>query len=160
MGSNLGSSCSNLLKACLKLVQAGLRIKKVSGIYLTEPVGFKQQPDFYNMVAEFETALPPRQTLQVCKGIETMLGRIPARRWGPRAIDIDILFYGNLVIEERDLIIPHPRIAERAFVLIPFKEIAPMKFAALGYAVPAQKVCLKKRSTDVKILLAEQGLSI
>lgn len=98
---------------------------KVSSLYETEPVDYKDQPWFLNLVCSVETDLPPQALLKLAKTIEKNLGRKLTRRFGPRLIDIDILFYDDLVLDSPDLIIPHPRLAERAFVLVPLKEIAP-----------------------------------
>ena len=100
-------------------------IKKVSSIYETEPLGYLDQPWFLNMVCSGTTQLDPIELLRYVKGIERRLGRVAGFPNSPRPIDIDILFYAERVIEIQDLVIPHPRIAERAFVLIPLVEIAP-----------------------------------
>ena len=124
LGSNLGDRKANLEKA-LQLLGERLNIEQVSSLYETEPVGHKEQPLFFNSVCRAETELGPLQLLSLIKGIETTLGRVPSFTSGPRSIDVDILFYEDLSMETMDLTIPHPRIAERAFVLIPLLEIAP-----------------------------------
>ena len=123
LGSNLGSREDNLNSA-LNLLSQRLRMGLVSSTYDTEPVGDINQPRFLNLVCQVYTALPPTALLAAAKGIELKMGRAPGSS-GARPIDVDILFYGNQVIETPDLIIPHPRLAERAFVLIPLAEIAP-----------------------------------
>jgi len=100
-------------------------LEKVSSVYDTEPVGNTKQPRFLNLVCQAFTGLEPIALLTVAKGIESKLGRLPHTSGEPRPIDIDILFYGDQVIETPELVIPHPRLAERAFVLIPLAEIAP-----------------------------------
>lgn len=124
LGSNLGDRLRNL-ESALDALRAGLRITAVSGIYETEPVGFADQPPFLNLVCQASTRLSPEELHQLTLGTEKLLGRQPTFRSGPRAIDIDILFYGNRSITTERLSIPHPGIPERAFVLIPLAEIAP-----------------------------------
>ncbi|RME63560.1 MAG: 2-amino-4-hydroxy-6-hydroxymethyldihydropteridine diphosphokinase, partial [Nitrospirae bacterium] len=115
---------------------------KVSGLYYTKPWGYEDQPEFVNLAVEAETDLSPEELLKRVKTIERALGREDTFRWGPRVVDIDILFYDNLVIETDTLKIPHPYIAERDFVLLPMAEIAPQ------FVHPT----LKK---DIKTLLRE-----
>lgn len=124
LGSNLGSREYNLDKA-MELLSSRFRMGKVSSIYDTEPVGNPNQPRFLNMVCQVSTTLPPAGLLASLQGFELKLGRLPGRPNSPRPIDIDILFYGEQVIRTPELTIPHPRLAERAFVLIPLAEIAP-----------------------------------
>jgi 2-amino-4-hydroxy-6-hydroxymethyldihydropteridine diphosphokinase len=124
LGSNLGDRKTNLEKA-LQLLGERLTIRQVSSLYQTEPVGHKEQPMFLNAVCRAETDLGPLQLLSLIKGIETALGRVPSFADGPRSIDVDILLYGGLSMETADLTIPHPRMAERAFVLIPLLELTP-----------------------------------
>lgn len=100
---------------------------KVSSFYETEPVGYVDQPDFLNLCVEIQTELSPKAVLERGLAIEQQLHRVRKERWGPRTLDIDILLYGDQIIEEQDLTIPHPRMTERAFVLIPLQEIAPNK---------------------------------
>ncbi len=124
LGSNLGNRQGNLDKALDFLVQR-LQVKKVSSIYDTEPVGNINQPRFLNLVCQVSTGLEPTALLTLVKGIESKLGRLPHTSNAPRPIDIDILFYGDQVIETPELVVPHPRLAERAFVLVPLVEITP-----------------------------------
>jgi 2-amino-4-hydroxy-6-hydroxymethyldihydropteridine diphosphokinase len=100
-------------------------IKKTSRVYETAPWGMTDQPDFLNQVWEVTTTLPPLELLRRLKAVETVLGRKPSVRFGPRLIDIDILLYSNLLFRSADLVIPHPRISERAFVLAPLAELEP-----------------------------------
>ena len=123
LGSNLEDREDNL-KEAVKLLSERLRMGKVSSIYETEPVGDSKQPRYLNQVCQFYTTLPPTSLLALVKGFELKLGRT-GPTGAPRPIDIDILFYGGQVVNTADLIIPHPRLAERAFVLIPLAEIAP-----------------------------------
>ncbi len=124
LGSNIGDKQGFCLKALELLDRAG-RVKRVSSYYCTEPVGYRPQEDFINAVCELETSLLPEQLLAACRAIEDELGRRRSLRWGPRTIDLDILLYGDRVIETPGLTIPHPLLASRGFVLIPLCEIAP-----------------------------------
>jgi len=122
LGTNLGNRRENLDWA-LGLLSQRMRMGKVSSVYETEPVGNINQPRFLNTVCEAYTRLEPEQLLALGKGIEAKLGRT-GKSNEPRPIDIDILFYGDQVIDTPELVIPHPRLHERAFVLIPLAEIA------------------------------------
>jgi 2-amino-4-hydroxy-6-hydroxymethyldihydropteridine diphosphokinase len=124
LGSNMGDRQDNLDRA-LGFLSPRLRIEKVSSVYDTEPIGNINQPHFLNLVCQVYTRLAPSELLTLAKGIEKKLGRVFDRPNTPRPIDIDILFYGDQVIETPELIIPHPRLTERAFVLVPLDEIAP-----------------------------------
>jgi len=124
LGSNLGDRQSNLDRA-LEFLGQRLRVKKISSIYDSEPVGNVEQPRFLNLVCEVATNLPPMALLALGKGIENKLGRWGGPSGAPRTIDIDILLYGDEVMETPELTIPHPRMAKRAFVLVPLAEIAP-----------------------------------
>ena len=131
LGSNLGDRLGNLRAAVTLLADAGLRVTARSAIWETAPLP-AGQPDFLNAAAAAETRLEPEQLLVVAKGIERALGRRPGARWGPRPIDIDILFFGDRRISLEALEIPHPRIAERAFVLAPLAEVYPGGLPVLG----------------------------
>jgi len=124
LGSNLKEREKNLIKA-LSLIGQRTQLIKTSSIYETEPVGFKEQPLFLNMVCQICTDLKPMELLHYLKQVEKQLGRKASFRNAPRIIDIDILIYDNIISKEQDLIIPHPRLKERAFVLLPLAEIAP-----------------------------------
>jgi 2-amino-4-hydroxy-6-hydroxymethyldihydropteridine diphosphokinase len=124
LGSNRGDKTANCQAAVEGLAEAG-RIISVSSFYYTEPVGYKEQEDFINAVAILETNRSPVELLSICHAIEDRLGRRRTVRWGPRTVDLDILLYGDLVMSRPDLIIPHPLMAVRRFVLAPFVEIAP-----------------------------------
>jgi 2-amino-4-hydroxy-6-hydroxymethyldihydropteridine diphosphokinase len=113
----------------------GIKIAKVSSLYRTPPWGMTDQPDFLNAVAAIETTLSPRELLHACLDAERALKRVRAERWGPRAIDLDILLFGDSQIDEEGLLVPHPRIAERAFVLVPLLELSPdLKIGDLSLA--------------------------
>ena len=124
LGSNLGNRQDNLDKALGSLSQR-LQVEKISSVYETEPVGNINQPRFLNLVCQAYTTLSPTELLTLAKGIESQMGRIFHKPDTPRPIDIDILFYGEQITETPELVIPHPRLTERAFVLIPLAEIAP-----------------------------------
>jgi len=126
LGSNVGDRARNL-RAALEALDGseGIRLRRVSGCYETEPIGVKDQPAFLNVAAEIETVLQPLELLNAVKDVERGLGRIPSVRWGPRLIDIDIVLWGSRVIDTDRLSVPHPRFRSRAFVLAPLAEIAP-----------------------------------
>ena len=125
LGSNLGDRLNFLQRGMEELERLPeTRIHEHSSVYHTEPVGMKDQPEFLNMVAAVESALPAAEFFQGLKTIERLLGRKQTMRWGPREIDLDVLYFGGLVLNEPNLRIPHPEIANRRFVLIPLEEIA------------------------------------
>ncbi len=121
----MGDREKNLLRAVELLEEAGVRIVRTSSVYETEPQDVRDQPWFLNMVIEIETELFPKQLLARLQKIERELGRKRTVPKGPRTIDVDILLYGSFVMETAQLQIPHPRMAERRFVLEPLQEIAP-----------------------------------
>lgn len=123
LGSNLGERKKNLAQALASLSQKVI-IGRISSLYETEPVGYKEQSLFLNLVCQVTTDLSPGELLRLVKTIEGKSGRIPSFPNAPRPIDIDILFYDDQIIETQNLVIPHPRLTERAFVLIPLAEIA------------------------------------
>jgi 2-amino-4-hydroxy-6-hydroxymethyldihydropteridine diphosphokinase len=124
LGSNVGDREANVRRAAALLAGAGT-VAALSSLYATEPVGNREQPGFINAVAAIETSLAPGELLAVCRSIEERLGRERTVRWGPRTIDLDILLYGDRTVSTDELTIPHPRMAERRFVLEPLAEIAP-----------------------------------
>lgn len=124
LGSNMGDRQDNLAQA-LALLSQKLKVGSVSSLYDTAPVGNIHQPRFLNLVCQVATTLTPERLLALAKEIESKLGRAPNTSGAPRPIDIDILFYGDRVVETPELVVPHPRLTERAFVLIPLAEIAP-----------------------------------
>lgn len=125
LGSNIGERERNLQDAIDRIGGANLRVLRTSPVYETEPMERREQPWFLNLVAEAETDLFPLQLLQRAQRIEMELGRKRLAAKGPRTIDIDILLYGNFVIHSARLVIPHPRLAERRFVLEPLVDLAP-----------------------------------
>jgi 2-amino-4-hydroxy-6-hydroxymethyldihydropteridine diphosphokinase len=126
IGSNLGDRLGFLQRAVDTLVQApGIRVQAVSSVYETEPVGKKDQPQFLNTAVGIESLLSPDSLLVNLKQIEGRVGRRPSERWGPREIDLDLIYVGDLVIRSPLLTLPHPEAVGRRFVLTPLAEIAP-----------------------------------
>jgi 2-amino-4-hydroxy-6-hydroxymethyldihydropteridine diphosphokinase len=126
LGSNMGNKEENIKKALLELVRTeGINVKRVSSLYATQPVGYIQQDWFLNAVAAVDTSLSASALLQRLLAIETALGRKRTVRWGPRVIDLDLLLYDQEIRETESLTLPHPRMYERAFVMVPLTEIAP-----------------------------------
>ena len=123
LGSNLGDRLANLTAALRGLENRDVRTLRSSRVYETDPVGGPPQPEYLNAVIEVETALEPRDLLSVCLEVEDELGRERGERWGPRTIDIDLLTYGDREIDEPNITVPHPRMHERAFVLVPLLEL-------------------------------------
>jgi len=127
IGSNVGERKEHCLRALALLSEEGIAVRACSAFYETEPWGVKDQPRFINAAAEIETSLEPQALLRLLKDIEKRIGREETYRWGPRVIDLDILLYDDLVMDEEGLKIPHPHLHERNFVLKPLSEIAPEK---------------------------------
>jgi 2-amino-4-hydroxy-6-hydroxymethyldihydropteridine diphosphokinase len=125
LGSNLGDRAANLESAIEALAGVGVRVLRRSSMYETEPVDLLEQPWFLNCVIEAETSLVPRALLEKLQAIEQQLGSKRLVPKGPRILDLDVLFYGSDVIHEPGVEIPHPRLAQRRFVLVPLAEIAP-----------------------------------
>ena len=135
IGSNMGDAAQNVRAAFHALRKVG-EVTAVSRLYQTKPWGVEDQPQFINAAVLLETTLPPRELLRALQSIEIELGREPTYRWGPRMIDLDILYYGDERIDEPDLVIPHPRLRERQFVLAPLADVD-ARFADIacsGYA--------------------------
>lgn len=152
IGSNIGDRLYHLTEAVRALhVHEALLVTSVSSIYETAPVGFTDQADFLNMVVCVETGLEAQGVLVICQEIELELGRIRGVRWGPRTADLDILLYNNDTIVTETLIVPHPRMRERAFVLIPLVEISPL----LADPLLDAGVVLWKKVNEVNDLLRE-----
>ena len=143
LGSNLGDRRENLRKA-LDYIGQRLHITACSSVYDTEPQENNDQPRFLNMVCRAKTIIQPEDLLVLAKGIEARMGRLPGRPNAPRTIDIDILLYGDKVVKTPDLVIPHPKMARRMFVLMPLAEIAP------GLEHPASKLTIDEMMVKVK----------
>jgi 2-amino-4-hydroxy-6-hydroxymethyldihydropteridine diphosphokinase len=137
LGANLGDAVATVGRAIEALRRLG-GVTRVSSLYRTKPWGKTGQPDFVNAAVLLETERSPRELLGALKALETELGREPGERWGPRAIDLDVLAYDDVTLDERDLQIPHPRLAARAFVLVPLAEIDP-GYATLRDALPPEE---------------------
>jgi 2-amino-4-hydroxy-6-hydroxymethyldihydropteridine diphosphokinase len=157
LGSNVGGRAANLNRAIEALCEAGVRVLRCSAIYETEPVDFLDQPWFLNCVVEAETSLAPRPLLAGLQGIEALLGSRKLIPKGPRTIDLDILFYGDAVIHEAGIEIPHPRLAERRFVLVPFAELAPEWRHPVSHKTVAELLAATKDSSIVRLWQPEQG---
>jgi 2-amino-4-hydroxy-6-hydroxymethyldihydropteridine diphosphokinase len=124
LGSNLGNRFANLRDAIAALPPAVMMLEQ-SPVYVTQPWGVVDQPPFLNLVLKGKTRLSPLALLTYLKALEKKLGRLPAVRYGPRKIDIDILFYADLILDTSGLTLPHPGLHERAFVLVPLADLAP-----------------------------------
>lgn len=154
LGSNLGNRANNLAAAARLLCENGIEVVRASSVYETEPVDVPDQPWFLNQVLEVRSSLDPHALLELSKSIEIGLKRVPTAAKGPRTIDIDILLAGDRIIDTPELVVPHPRLARRNFVLVPFSEIAPeVRHPVLGKTIralalessDASRVTTKKR---------------
>lgn len=126
LGSNLGDRLANLQGAVDRLGgEEGIRVDASSRVWETAPVGGPEQPDYLNAVIRVETDLAPGELLVAGRRVESALGRERTERWGPRTIDVDLLLYDERAVEEPDLVVPHPRMTERAFVVLPLLELDP-----------------------------------
>jgi len=126
LGANLGDPVAQLREASRRLAgHPAVSDPRLSPLYLSDPVGVTDQPRFANAVMELQTHLPPLALLEACQAIEQAMGRVRTRRWGPRTIDLDILFYGELKLQDSRLELPHPRWRDRAFVVRPLHDLAP-----------------------------------
>lgn len=134
IGSNVGDAATHVRNGCERLAELG-SITARSAFYRSAPWGVTEQDPFVNAAALIDTALDPHALLRALKAIEVEEGRVATFRWGPRVLDLDILTYGDRQIDEPDLVIPHPRLRERAFVLVPLAEIDE-RYAALCAALP------------------------
>lgn len=124
LGSNVGDREANL-RTAIELLARHVEVSAVSSLYETDPVGVADQPPFLNLAVAGRTDLDPAELLRRVKAIEREVGRVPTYRWGPRVIDVDVLLYGDQVIRTDSLVIPHPEMLKRAFVLVPLAQIAP-----------------------------------
>lgn len=152
LGTNIGEREENLKKAVRMLNEnKSISIESISSIYETAPVGYVDQPAFLNIALLIQTNLNAMEMLDVCQSIENSLGRVRDIRWGPRIIDLDILLYNDENIETDRLIVPHPRMFERAFVLVPLLEIA---------NEPFNEKLLQAKATLDCINIDEEGVSL
>ncbi len=161
LGSNLGERRDNLLHALDALEKSGVKVVRASSIYSAQPIGNTAQPWFYNQVIEVDTALSPCGLLALAKKVERNLGRLSSGKNLPRTIDIDILLAGEQIIDSPGLIIPHPRMAGRNFVLIPLKEIAPQAVHPV-LEVDVEELARKSldRSVVRKVTLCRSGAGL
>jgi 2-amino-4-hydroxy-6-hydroxymethyldihydropteridine diphosphokinase len=131
LGSNLGDRLAHLQRAVEGLAStAGIEVAAVSRVYETAPVGGPPQDAYLNAVVAVDTDLEPRALLRVGQALEAGASRVRAERWGPRTLDVDIVLYGDATIDSDDLVVPHPRMWERGFVLAPLRDVAPALVAA------------------------------
>ena len=157
LGSNLGDRAANLERAVEALAEIGVRVLRRSSIYETEPVDILAQPWFLNCVVEVETSLGPRQLLEGLQAIEHKFGSKKLVPRGPRIIDLDILFYETAVVHEAGMEIPHPRLAERRFVLVPLVELAPEFLHPVLCKTAAELLAATQDRSTVRIWQPVQG---
>jgi len=154
LGSNVGRRTAHLARARRLLERAGVEIIKASPVYETEPVDVPDQPWFLNQALEVRTELDPQALLRTARSIETALKRVRTTVKGPRTIDIDLLLAGGLVLDTPGLVVPHPRLHRRNFVLVPLADIAPaIRHPVLGQTIEA----LARDSSDPHRVKARQG---
>jgi 2-amino-4-hydroxy-6-hydroxymethyldihydropteridine diphosphokinase len=160
IGSNLGEPAAMCRAAVGEIAGfPGIRLLRCSSLYRTEPLGPQDQPWFVNAVAEIRTVLAPRRLFESLKEIERRLGRTSGPKWGPRLIDLDLLFYGQEVVQEEDLKVPHPELHRRAFVLVPLCELASYQIhPAFGVSVRGLMDRLADPGRVERLCPAEEGL--
>ena len=144
IGTNIGDRWQNIENAleCLSLVP-DINVIRSSSVYETAPWGYTEQRSFYNIVAEIETSLSSQALLGVCLGIEAGMGRVREFKNGPRIIDIDVLVYENVISDTKELVLPHPRIGERDFVLVPLKELYDdMDVLGISYKISYENIVI------------------
>ncbi len=155
LGSNLGDRVENLTEAVRRLSAPHTRVTGISSVYETAPQGKTDQPNFVNIAVEVDTDLDPRELLRHAQSVEQGMGRLRKERWGPRIIDLDIVRYGDITMDGDELTLPHPRMHERAFVLIPVLEVNPdLPLRQHLVALPDQGVTLILAATSFKARLS------
>ena len=157
LGSNMGDRYETLLGGLECLLDGGLEMKDCSGVYETEPVGYIDQPNFLNMVLHVAARLDPWELLSLCQSAEQAHKRERGIRWGPRTLDVDILLYGDVRLATPELTIPHPRMAERAFVLGPLGDMDPELLRERGLPHIRTGIVLHIPAADVKMRIADFG---
>ncbi len=145
LGSNLGDR-TRVLRAAIDRLAHKVTVTAASSVYETAPWGRRDQPPFLNCCVAVDTSLAPRELLALLLGVETELGRTRGEPWGPRTIDLDLLLFGDEAITSADLVVPHPRLIERAFVLVPLAEIAPA--ARVSPAGPSVREALERLARE------------
>jgi len=159
LGSNLGDRLANIRKAIELMKEAGIEIIDEASIYETEPLGYKEQGWFLNSVVKARTELSPLRLWKRLERIEKSMGREREVKWGPRIIDLDILFYGDKILNGRELRIPHPELHKRKFVLIPLEEIAPKLVHPVLKKTISELLRDLKDNSQVKLLVGKRGQS-
>jgi 2-amino-4-hydroxy-6-hydroxymethyldihydropteridine diphosphokinase len=148
LGANIGDRARALQAAVDGLAAAaGVTVVAVSPVYETEPVGGPEQPEYLNAVVAVDTNRTPRQLLEIAKRLEDEAGRVPGERWGPRPLDVDVLLVGDDEVDEPDLVVPHPRLYERAFVMVPLADLDPM----LAPWVPAGAAGVRRSRVELAL---------
>ena len=155
LGSNLGDRVGYLRDAVMRLKTAGLGLEKVSRLYVAAPLGYVRDDAFINAALHATTTLKPLDVLELLQRIEADMGRRPGVQYGPRPIDLDILFYDAVQIETRKLTIPHPRLAQRAFVLKPLADIAPNLMHPVLYYTTSQLLQDADDASQVQLYIPE-----
>lgn len=158
LGTNLGNRLENLVKTISKIDSSIGNVMKFSSIYETSAWGLEDQPDFLNMVIQIRTKLIPEDLLFSVKELESDIGRNKTVKWGPREIDIDILYYEDLILKTETLEIPHPGIPDRMFTLIPLKEIADSTLHPLLNSNPSELILKSSDDTEVRMFLSSKEL--
>ncbi|HZJ27201.1 MAG TPA: 2-amino-4-hydroxy-6-hydroxymethyldihydropteridine diphosphokinase [Acidimicrobiia bacterium] len=152
LGANLGDRAMALQRAVDSIAAAGVRVVAVSPVYETDPVGGPEQPDYLNAVVEVDTDRPARELLRLGQQLEEDARRTRRQRWGPRTLDVDVLLVGDEVVDEPDLTVPHPRMWDRQFVLVPLADLAPELTA--GHQLAGRRDGV--RATEVTLALPQQ----
>jgi len=148
LGSNVGDRAAALQAAVDSLAAAdGVRVVAVSPVYETEPVGGPEQPEYLNAVVAVDTDRTPRELLEIAKRLEDEAGRVPGERWGPRPLDVDVLLVDDDEVDEPDLVVPHPRLFERAFVMVPLADLDPM----LAPWVPPDEAGVRRSEVELAL---------
>lgn len=151
LGSNIGDRIHHLTQAIVCLQNhSHIIVRRYSAIYETAPIGYVEQDMFYNLVCEIETTMDASELLQIILDIEQQLHRVRTVRWGPRTIDIDLLLYHDKVINQSNLVVPHPHMTERAFVIVPLAELIPEQ------CLPGESQTIRQMQT---VLISEQQIS-